>query len=120
MTQISIRRVYDGVPPGWHPVLVDRLWPRGIAKDDLHATWLKEVGPSNELRTWFDHDPARFEEFAERYRAELEDSPAFAELLADVRDHECVVLLYSAKDTEHNQAAVLADLLRERLRAAAG
>lgn len=113
MTEISTRRVYDGAPPGWHPILVDRLWPRGISKEDLHATWLKEVGPSTELRQWFDHDPDKFEEFAERYRAELKGSEAFVELVKEVRDHERVVLLYSAKDTEHNQAVVLAELLRE-------
>ncbi|WP_109472084.1 DUF488 domain-containing protein [Ornithinimicrobium cavernae] len=115
MTEISIRRVYDGVPPGWHPVLVDRIWPRGVAKDDLDVTWLKEVGPSTGLRQWFGHDPERFEEFARRYRAELRDSDAFDELLRETRDHQRVVLLYGAKDEEHNQAVVLADLLRERL-----
>lgn len=115
MTEISIRRVYDGAPPGWHPILVDRLWPRGIAKAALPATWLKEVGPSTELRKWFGHDPERFAEFAESYRQELEGSDAFEELLEEARDHKRVVLLYSAKDEEHNQAVVLADLLRERL-----
>ncbi|MCK0112394.1 DUF488 family protein [Ornithinimicrobium sp. F0845] len=114
MTEISIRRVYDGAPPGWHPILVDRLWPRGIAKDDLRVSWLQEVGPSTELRKWFGHDPAKFEEFAERYRAELEGSDAFDELLEEARGHQRVVLLYSAKDEEHNQAVVLADLLRQR------
>lgn len=113
MTEITLRRVYDGVPPGWHPILVDRIWPRGVSKADLPATWLKEVAPSTELRRWFGHDPEKFEEFAERYRRELEGSEAFQELVADVRAHERVVLLYSARDTEHNQAVVLADLLRE-------
>ena len=115
MTQVSIRRVYDGAPPGSHAILVDRLWPRGIAKDDLHATWLKEVGPSTDLRKWFDHDPVKFEEFTKRYRKELKDSDAFEELLQEVRSHERVVLLYGAKDEQHNQAVVLAELLGERL-----
>lgn len=115
MTEISIRRVYDGAPPGWHAILVDRLWPRGIAKEDLSATWLKEVGPSTELRQWFGHDPDRFEEFAERYRAELKGADAFEELLQEARGSKRVVLLYGAKDEEHNQAVVLADLLRDRL-----
>ena len=115
MTEISTRRVYDGAPPGWHAVLVDRVWPRGIAKDDLTATWLKEVGPSAELRTWFGHDADRFEEFAQRYRTELKGSDAFDALLEQCREHERVVLLYGAKDEEHNQAVVLADVLRERL-----
>ncbi|USQ79293.1 DUF488 domain-containing protein [Ornithinimicrobium faecis] len=115
MTQIATRRVYDGAPPGWHAILVDRVWPRGIAKDDLSATWLKEVGPSTELRTWFDHDPDKFEEFATRYRKELDGSDAFDELLKEVRGNKRVVLLYGAKDEEHNQAVVLADLLRDKL-----
>lgn len=114
MTTISTRRVYDGAPPGWHAILVDRVWPRGIAKDDLSATWLKEVGPSTELRQWFGHDPEKFAEFAERYRTELDGSAAFDALLEEVTDHQRVVLLYGAKDEEHNQAVVLADLLRER------
>nr|WP_114907994.1 DUF488 family protein [Ornithinimicrobium murale] len=112
---MSTRRLYDGAPPGWHAILVDRVWPRGIAKDDLSATWVKEVGPSTELRTWFGHDPDRFEEFAERYRTELDGADAFTKLLEEVRSHQRVVLLYGAKDTEHNQAVVLADLLREKL-----
>lgn len=115
MTEISTRRVYDGAPPGWHAILVDRVWPRGMAKDDLHATWLKDVGPSTELRKWFDHDPDKFEEFAKRYRTELDGSDAFETLLEEARDHQRVVLLFGAKDEEHNQAVVLADLLRQKL-----
>lgn len=115
MTEISTRRVFDGAPPGWHAILVDRVWPRGIAKDDLTAAWLKEVGPSTELRTWFDHDPDKFAEFATRYRKELDGSDAFDELLREARDNKRVVLLFGAKDEEHNQAVVLADLLREKL-----
>lgn len=118
MTQITIARVHDGVPPGRHPILVDRLWPRGVSKQRLAGvTWLKEAGPSSELRKWFGHDPERYEEFAARYRAELtgDNAEAFAELLAEARSHERVVLMYSAKDTEHNQAVVLAEMLREQL-----
>lgn len=115
MTEIKTQRVYDGAPDGWHSILVDRVWPRGIAKDDLTATWLKEVGPSTELRTWFGHDPDKFEEFAKRYRQELDESDAFDELLDEVRGFTRVALLFGAKDEEHNQAVVLADLLREQL-----
>lgn len=118
MTTISIRRVHDGVPSGWHPILVDRLWPRGVTKAELAAaTWLKQVGPSAELRTWFGHDPERFAEFSERYRAELTgpNAEAFRQLLDEVRGYAKVVLMYSAKDTDHNQAVVLADLLRQEL-----
>ncbi|MGD8214239.1 DUF488 domain-containing protein [Aestuariimicrobium sp. Y1814] len=118
MTEIRTARVYEGLPPGWHPVLVDRLWPRGVSKEQLAGvTWLKRVGPSDELRQWFGHDPARFEEFAERYRAELvgDNAHAFAELLDEVRGFEQVVLLYSAHDADHNQAVVLAGMLRKEL-----
>ena len=115
MTEIKTQRVYAGAPGGWHSILVDRLWPRGIAKADLDVTWLKEVGPSTELRQWFGHDPDKFDEFAQRYRTELEGSDAFDELLHEVRDYKRVALLFGAKDEEHNQAVVLADLLREKL-----
>ncbi|MPV36040.1 DUF488 domain-containing protein [Georgenia subflava] len=111
---LRLARVYD--PPtddDGYRVLVDRLWPRGIKKADAHVdAWHKDVGPSDELRKWFGHDPARFDEFAERYRAELASNPALAELRETVRRHPRVTLLYGAKDTEHNQAVVLADVLR--------
>lgn len=116
MTEIRVRRVYEGLLPGWHPILVDRLWPRGIAKTDLAGvSWHKEVAPSSDLRSWFGHDPERFEEFSRRYRDELTGParPALDELLAEVREHQQVALLYSAKDTVHNQAVVLCDVLRE-------
>jgi len=111
---LRLARVYDtpGQDDGFR-VLVDRVWPRGISKADARVDlWLKEVGPSTELRKWFGHDPERFEEFARRYRSELEDSAALAELRGVVTEHPVVTLLFGAKDTEHNQAVVLADLLR--------
>ncbi|MFD1505605.1 DUF488 domain-containing protein [Georgenia yuyongxinii] len=110
---IQIARVYD--PPeddGAARVLVDRLWPRGVAKADVHVDlWLKEIGPSTELRTWFGHEPAKFEEFARRYRAELDANPAVGRLRDLEREQGTVTLVYSAKDTEHNQAVVLRDYL---------
>jgi len=114
MATVRLARVYD--PPGDDDglrVLVDRVWPRGIRKADAHVDlWLREVGPSTELRRWFGHEPERFEEFARRYRAELAGNPAAEELRAVVREHPRVTLLYGARDTEHNQAVVLAELLR--------
>jgi len=111
---LRLARVYD--PPGQDDgfrVLVDRVWPRGIRKEDAKAdVWLKEAGPSTELRKWFGHDPERFDEFARRYRTELEGGAALAELREIVAEHPVVTLLYGAKDTEHNQAVVLADVLR--------
>jgi len=110
---VNIKRVYEHPESGdGYRVLVDRLWPRGVAKEAAAVDlWLKEVGPSNELRTWFGHDPEKFEEFAKKYRAELDDSAAAKELREVVSAHSTVTLVYSAKDEEHNQAVVLADYL---------
>ncbi|MDY3125723.1 DUF488 domain-containing protein [Bifidobacterium mongoliense] len=112
---ISIKRVYAAAAPqdGFR-VLVDRLWPRGISKVKASlGVWLKEIGPSTELRQWFGHDPSCFEEFAERYRAELDGNPAVDELRGIIAEHETVTLLYGAKDAEHNQAVVLRDYLAD-------
>ena len=91
-------------------VLVDRVWPRGVKKDALHLdAWLRDVAPSNELRKWFGHDPARWEEFQRRYRDELaapERQAALQELLDLVRAGP-VTLLYGARNEEHNQAVAL-------------
>lgn len=110
---VRIKRVYDepSSDDGYR-VLVDRVWPRGLNKDEAaFDEWAKDVAPSTELRRWFGHDPARFDEFAERYRAELKGSDALAGLRARCREHPVVTLLYGAKDTEHNQAVVLRELL---------
>lgn len=111
--QVHVRSVRDAPAKGdGHRVLVDRLWPRGVSKEDAALDdWLKDVGPSSELRTWFGHDPDRFAEFAERYEAELRDSSAWKELQRIVAEHGRVTLLFGASDREHNQAVVLRDLL---------
>jgi uncharacterized protein YeaO (DUF488 family) len=97
--------------------LVDRVWPRGVRKDDLQLTaWLKEAGPSTELRTWFGHDPARWEEFQRRYRQELERRPTVLDPLLEAARQGDVTLVYSARDEQHNQAVVLQQVLEERLR----
>lgn len=117
MGPIELVRAYDArsakkVAPTF---LVDRLWPRGIAKADLDFdAWIKDVAPSTELRRWFGHVPARFAEFRERYMAELDAHPEAAQPIVDAAAKGRVVLLYSAKDTEHNQAVVLRDwILRQ-------
>ena len=95
-------------------VLVDRLWPRGVKKEDLdHDEWLKDAAPSPELRKWFNHDPERFDEFARRYREELDESNADVEKLEQLAADGDLTLLYSAKDREINHAVVLADWLKE-------
>lgn len=113
--QVQVRRVRDGRADGdGRRVLVDRVWPRGVSKDKAALDeWHKQVAPSNELRKWYGHDPERFDEFARRYRAEL-DEPERAEALAHLRDlasKHRVTLLTGTKNPEISQAAVLADLL---------
>lgn len=110
---LTIKRIYeDASTSDGYRVLVDRIWPRGVSKDTADiGVWCKEVAPSNELRTWFGHQPERFAEFRERYGKELADNPAMEELRGLVRKHATVTLVYSAKDTEHNQAVVLRDHL---------
>ena len=116
--QVHVRRIYDEVDVGGARVLVDGLWPRGVSKDDADlTTWAKQVAPSSQLRRWFDHDPQRYAEFAERYHAELDDrerAEAVEEVLTLARQGG-VVLLTATKDVEHSHATVLATVLRERL-----
>lgn len=106
---VKIKRIYDEptTDDGFR-VLVDRLWPRGVSKDEaMLDSWLKEVGPSDDLRRWFGHDPAKFIEFEARYKKELADNPAFKTLQKIIKENKVVTLLYSAHDSEHNQAVVL-------------
>lgn len=113
---LSIKRVYeDPEASDGARYFVERLWPRGMKKENLIMdAWLKDVAPSEELRRWFGHDPAKWEEFQRRYRIELEaNSKAWMPLLYASRDGN-VTLLYSARDTEHNNAVVLKAYLEER------
>jgi uncharacterized protein YeaO (DUF488 family) len=99
-------------------ILVDRLWPRGISKVNAHLNyWLKEVGPSNDLRKWFNHDPAKYAEFKQRYLAELKNNVAYSILKELVTSHadQDIILLYGAKDEQHNQAIILKELLEKEL-----
>jgi len=118
MGEVVLRRVREAVDARRESptYLVDRLWPRGVRKDSLDVdAWLKEVAPSAELRRWFGHDPERWEEFRERYRAELDSRPDSAQPLLDAMRGGPVVLLYAAKDTKHNNAIVLREWLLHRL-----
>jgi uncharacterized protein YeaO (DUF488 family) len=113
--RVEIRRVYDHRPDDGIPrVLIDRLWPRGVAKAAAPMDeWLKDVAPSTDLRRWYGHDPAKFDAFAERYRAELAMAPArdgVARLRARA-ERGGVVLLTSTRDVEHSAAAVLLEVL---------
>lgn len=112
---MRVKRVYDDPHPSdGRRLLVDRLWPRGLSKNAaaLHA-WMPDVAPSHELRRWYGHDPGRFAEFADRYRAELAD-PTHAAALAQLREHAeagPITLLTAARDLAHAHTAVLADVL---------
>jgi uncharacterized protein YeaO (DUF488 family) len=114
--EIRIKRIYD--PPArsdGERILVDRLWPRGIKRDDAELdAWLKDVAPSAALRRWFGHDPQKWTEFKRRYIAELTHNPAAAELRKAVAASKSVTLLFAAKDNLHNNAAVLRDFLRSK------
>ena len=118
---VRIKRAYEPASRGdGYRVLVDRLWPRGIAKDALRLDlWAKDVAPSTALRRWFGHDPARFREFARRYHAELRAEPARAALaeLAARAARGTVTLVYGARDEEHNGAVVLRDAIEDEQRA---
>ncbi|WP_390407083.1 DUF488 domain-containing protein [Lacticaseibacillus jixiensis] len=103
-------RIYEHEAPTGLRVLIDRVWPRGISKDKAALDeWAKTIAPSTELRKWFGHDPAKFEEFTTRYQAELDANPATAEFVTMLQNSgaQRVLLLYGAKDTEHNNAVVL-------------
>ncbi len=111
---IRVKRIYaEAADEDGYRVLVDRVWPRGMTKAEAAIDeWVKEAGPSTDLRTWFGHDPRRFTEFAKRYRTELTGSKALRHLREVCAQHPVVTLLYGARDTEHNQAVVLASVLR--------
>lgn len=111
---ISVKRIYQPKSPSdGYRILVDRLWPRGISKQAAAIDlWMKDIGPSSELRQWFGHEPAKWPEFREKYHKEL---TAKEDMLEEVKTlankHENVTLLYSAKDEKRNQAVVIAELL---------
>jgi len=114
---IRVKRVYepaeksDGVR-----FLVDHLWPRGLKKEALHVKrWIKLVSPSNELRSWFGHEPVKWKEFQRRYFAELDEQPdAWEELLEAAREKD-ITLVFSAHDIEHNNAVALKSYLEKKL-----
>jgi uncharacterized protein YeaO (DUF488 family) len=111
---VRLKRAYE--PPSasdGHRVLIDRLWPRGISHERAHLDeWMRELAPSAELRQWFAHKPDRFQEFRRRYVAELSAQTEKLRQLRKRARHGTLTLVYSARDTEHNDAVVLADVLR--------
>ena len=118
---IRLKRAYDKAARSDGPrVLVDRIWPRGVAKEDADiAHWLKGLAPSTELRKWFGHDPEKWPEFRERYLEELKSGDASDDLEALkklLEQHDRITLVFAAKDTRHNNAVALRDfILNDRL-----
>ena len=113
---IRIKRVYlpaascDGAR-----ILVDRIWPRGLRKSEAAIErWMKDVAPSTALRRWYGHEPARWEMFRQRYRAELTGKAALVDALRKIARERPLTLVYSARDERHNQAVVLRELLLRR------
>jgi uncharacterized protein YeaO (DUF488 family) len=115
--QVWLKRVYDpATAQDGTRILVDRLWPRGVRKEDAAIDrWMKEIAPSSALRKWFGHDPERWEAFRERYIEELEEIPEVVEELADEVRKGRVTLVFAAKDRVHVHARVLKEVLGERL-----
>jgi len=116
MAEIRLKRVYDPpAPDDGLRILVERLWPRGVSKERAALdSWDKEVAPSHELRRWFHHDPARWEEFQARYRAELEVKKDAVEELRRKCQGATVTFIYASHDERHNGALVLKSFLDGR------
>lgn len=110
--KILLKRAYEApTAADGMRILVDRLWPRGLARVKAGIDlWLKDVAPSTELRKWFAHDPEKWPEFEKRYRVELKSNPALSELMSLSR-HKRITLLYAARDPLHNEAVVLKRIL---------
>jgi uncharacterized protein YeaO (DUF488 family) len=111
---VRLKRAYDpAAATDGSRVLIDRIWPRGVSREQAHLDeWARELAPSGELRRWFSHDPDRFAEFRRRYRAELAAQEAKLRELRRRARQGTLTLVYAARDTEHNDAVVLAELLR--------
>lgn len=112
---VRLKRVYDQPSSAdGTRVLVDRLWPRGLSRQDVAADlWLREAAPSAPLRRWFGHDARRWHRFSRKYRDELERQPEVLDLLDDLRRRAPVTLIFSARDPEHNNAVVLREILEK-------
>ncbi len=111
---VNIKRIYEPFSKtDGYRILVDRLWPRGIKKENAHIDkWLKEVAPSTELRQWFHHGTDNWDQFVMKYHAELNNSAAVEELLADIAEHKTVTLLYAVRDEHQNHALVLKKFIK--------
>lgn len=111
--RVKLKRAYESPAVGdGKRVLVDRLWPRGVSKTEAAIDyWMKELAPSTELRKWFGHDPARWDEFRRRYAAEIHEHRDELHQLRNLMQRDAVTLVYSAHDEAHNDAVVLREIL---------
>ncbi|UOR10897.1 DUF488 domain-containing protein [Halobacillus amylolyticus] len=115
---VVLKRIYDeDTRTGGNRILIDRVWPRGISKEDADLDeWMKDIAPSSSLRKWFDHDPEKFYEFKKSYKKEIQQSSERTEKLDELKkmaDSERLVLLFAAKETEYNHAVVLKELIED-------
>lgn len=112
---VKTKRIYEDPEPGdGYRVLVDRLWPRGVSKEEARLDeWMKEIAPSTELRKWFDHEDSRYDEFKSRYKEELSAKDELVKQLIQKAEKQPVTLLYAARDKAHNQAVVLKEYLQD-------
>ncbi|MGE5222195.1 MAG: DUF488 domain-containing protein [Omnitrophica WOR_2 bacterium] len=112
---IQLKRAYEPASKDdGQRILVERLWPRGISKDKANLTaWIKDAAPSPELRKWFNHDPAKWDEFSRRYRAELKQQPEALEQLKGYINKGKVTFVYGARDEQHNSAQILKEYLEK-------
>lgn len=116
METIKLKRAYEAQEPSdGYRVLVDKLWPQGLSHADFHYDlWAKDIAPSTELRDWFHVDRAqRWPEFEKRYLAELRANPAFQALRQRLAQYPVVTLLFGSRDTEHNNAVIVAEALKQ-------
>ena len=118
---VRLKRAYEApAASDGYRVLIDRIWPRGITRERAHLNeWARELAPTRELRQWFGHDPALFDEFRRRYTDELKQQEAKVQELRERARRRTLTLVYAARDTEHNDAVVLAEILRMGVRQAA-
>ena len=119
---IKLKRVYEGPNPSdGFRVLVDRLWPRGISKEEAHIDeWLRDIAPSTELRKWFGHDPQKWPEFQRRYRDELKsNTQSLEKLLADTAGKD-ITLVYASREERYNNVTVLKEVLQELIATKSG
>ena len=112
---VRTKRIYDGAEPDdGYRILIDHVWPRGISKERAHLDeWARELAPSDELRRWFDHVPERFDEFRSRYRDELKAQGDRIDALHRRAENGRLTIVYAARDEAHNNAVVLAELIRD-------